>query len=71
MDAIFEGSEQLIKKTSEYISKVEKIKYDTTSDYNVLIERKKFYLPKLYLRLKCKLEINNQIKKLTPLKSLY
>ena len=71
MDTIFEASSQLVKETTEYLSKVEKIKYDINSYYSILIKCEKFYLPKLFLRLKCKLEINNQIKKLTPLKSLY
>ncbi len=71
MESIFEGSPELIKKTSKYNSEVKKIKHNLNSFYHVLIKNEKFFIKRLYLKFKCKVEINREIKKLTSPKNLY
>ena len=57
MDKIIEESPSLIKKMSEYKSEVQKIKETLNMDYGDLIKCEKSILKKLYLKLKCRIEI--------------
>jgi len=71
MSRIIEESPSLIKKTSKFNSEVQTIKETLNMEYRDLINREKSILKKLYLKLKCRIEIYKHVKKLTSQRNLY